>query len=106
MAQLRQDHQQYAEQDAEVVVIGPEDQEAFQDYWRKENLPFVGLADPSHTVADLYGQQVILLKMGRMPSLIVVDKEGRIHHQHYGSSMQDIPSNEDILALLRGLDGK
>ena len=106
MAQLRQDYQQFVELDAELIVIGPDDQEAFQDYWRKEHLPFVGLADPGHTVANLYGQEVKLLKMGRMPSLMVVGKDGKIHHQHYGNSMQDIPSNEEILALLRSLDGK
>lgn len=106
MAQLRQDYQQFVELDAEVIVIGPEDQEAFQDYWQKEHLPFVGLADPSHTVANLYGQEVKLLKMGRMPSLMVVGKDGEIHYQHYGNSMQDIPSNEEILALLHGLNGK
>ncbi len=106
MARLRQDYQRFVEHDAEVIVIGPDDQEAFQDYWKKENLPFVGLADPSHTVANLYGQQVNLLKMGRMPSLMVVGKDGEIHYQHYGNSMRDIPSNEEILALLSGLDGK
>ena len=106
MAQLRQDYQQYVEQDAEVIVVGPEDQEAFQDYWQQENLPFIGLADPNHKVANLYGQQVNLLKMGRVPSLMVVGKDGDIHYQHYGNSMRDIPSNEKILALLRGLNGK
>jgi peroxiredoxin Q/BCP len=104
MAQLRQDYQQFVEQDAEVIVIVPDDQEAFQQYWKKEDLPFVGLSDPSHTVANLYGQQVKLLKMGRMPSLMVVGKGGEIRYKHHGASMRDIPSNQEILALIQGLN--
>jgi hypothetical protein len=37
---------------------------------------------------------------------MVVGKDGEIHYQHYGNSMQDIPSNQEILALLSSLDGK
>jgi peroxiredoxin Q/BCP len=104
MAQLRQDYQQFVELDAEVIVIGPDDQVAFQQYWKKEDLPFVGLADPGHAVANLYGQQVKLLKMGRMPSLMVVGRDGEIRYKHHGASMQDIPSNQEILALLEDLN--
>lgn len=104
MAQLRQDYQEFVARGAEVVVVGPEDGPAFQAYWQKEQLPFVGLPDPKHTVADLYGQQVKLLKMGRMPALMVVDKEGQVRYQHYGNSMRDIPPNDEILALLDDLN--
>ena len=67
-------------------------------------MPFVGLADHDHTVASLYGQQVSILKFGRMPALIVVDREGRIRYQHYGDSMSDIPLDETILSLLDDLN--
>jgi len=100
MAQLRQDYDKFVERQAEVVVVGPEDQTAFERYWTKENLPFVGLPDPEHRVADLYGQQVKLLKMGRMPAMIMIDKAGQIRYQHYGDSMRDIPANDDVLKLL------
>jgi peroxiredoxin len=105
MAQLRQDYEEFAKRDAEVLVVGPDDRAAFQQYWQKEQLPFVGLPDPEHTVADLYGQQVKLLQMGRMPALMVVDKEGQVRYRHYGSSMRDIPPNDEILALLDELNG-
>ena len=61
MAQLRQDYQKFTERDAEVVVVGPDSEQAFKDYWQKEELPYVGLADPTHTVAKRYGQEVKLL---------------------------------------------
>jgi peroxiredoxin len=104
MAQLRQNYQQFVARDAEVVVVGPDDQKAFQDYWQKESLPFVGLADPAHTVANRYGQEVKLLKLGRMPALMVIDKAGEVRFQHYGEAMSDIPPNNQVLAVLDGLN--
>jgi peroxiredoxin len=104
MAQLRQEYSEFAARDAEVVVVGPEDRSAFQAYWAEEHLPFVGLSDPEHSVAERYGQEVNLLKMGRMPALVVVGKDGAIHYQHYGHSMRDIPPNREILALLEHLN--
>jgi peroxiredoxin Q/BCP len=97
---LRRDYKKFVNRDAEVLSIGPENQEAFQDYWEKEKLPFVGLADPDHKVADRYGQAVRLLKLGRLPSQLIVDREGRIRSRHDGSSMRDIPENMEVLAEL------
>ena len=100
MAQLRQDYEQFVQRDAEIVIVGPEDSQAFANYWAKEQLPFIGLPDPDHTVASRYGQEVKLLKMGRMPAMMVIDKLGQVAQSHYGDSMRDIPANSDVLALL------
>lgn len=104
MAQLRQDYQKFVEREAEILVVGPEDRAAFTRYWEKEALPFIGLPDPNHEVADRYGQEVNLLKLGRMPALVVIDKHGLIRYQHYGHSMRDIPANQEILGLLDNLN--
>jgi len=104
MAQLRQDYQKFVDRDAEVVVVGPDDDKAFQEYWQKEQIPFVGLADPKHSVANRYGQEIKLLKMGRMPALMVVDKEGEARFVHYGSAMYDIPPDNQILGILDTLN--
>ncbi len=104
MAQLRQDYDQFVGRDAEVVVIGPEDEAAFAEYWEKEDLPFVGLPDPEHTVLKLYGQKINLFKMGRMPAQVIVDRTGEARYVHYGHSMKDIPPNEELLALLDALN--
>jgi peroxiredoxin len=106
MAQLRRDYDKFVEQETEILVIGPEGQRAFQDYWVKNNLTFIGLPDPEHVVADVYGQQVSLLKLGRMPALMVIDKLGYIRYAHYGDSMQDIPPNKSILDLLANLNAE
>ena len=104
MAQLRQDYDQFVERDAEVIVIGPDSADAFARHWTKEALPFIGLPDPKHQVADLYGQQVKLLRFGRMPALLVIDKQGVIRYRHYGGWMSDIPDNDEILNLLDQLN--
>lgn len=67
-------------------------------------MPFVGLADPRHAVADLYGQHVKLLRFGRLPSVVIVDRAGRIRYRHHASNMTDIPDDETVLAVLDALN--
>lgn len=81
-------------------MICPEGNERVREYWQKEALPFIGLADPTHTVAELYGQQVKLLKLGRLPAVVIVDKSGQIYYQHLAGGMSDIPSVSDLLETL------
>ena len=100
MAQLRQDYGDFVARDAEIVVVGPEGREAFAEYWQSEDMPFVGLPDPEHTVLKRYGQEVNLFKLGRMPAQVLVDKAGKARYVHYGHSMSDIPSNAELLGLL------
>jgi peroxiredoxin len=101
---LRQEYQEFVTRDAEVVVVGPDSESAFRDYWQREDIPFVGLANPTHTVARRYGQEVKLLKAGRMPAMMVIDKAGQVRYKHYGDAMSDIPSNPQILAILDSLN--
>jgi peroxiredoxin len=103
MAQLRQDYQKFVKLDTEVVAVGPEDARTFSNFWHSHHMPFVGIPDPQHVIARLFGQKVNLLKMGRMPALMVIDRAGRIRYQHYGDSMSDIPTDKDILSLLDDL---
>jgi peroxiredoxin Q/BCP len=100
MAQLRQDYDQFTARDAEIVTIGPENAAAFRKYWAENKMPFVGLPDPDHSVLKLYGQQVSLFKLGRMPAQMIIDKSGTLRYIHYGHSMQDIPENAELLELL------
>jgi peroxiredoxin len=97
---LRQDYHQFAARDTEIVVVGPEDRATFASYWQREQYPFVGLADPQHSVAGRYGQEVKLLKLGRMPAILLVDKQGQVLHSHYAANMQDYPANRELWALL------
>jgi peroxiredoxin Q/BCP len=106
MAQLRQDYQKFIARDVEVVVVGPENAKAFADYFEKESLPFVGLPDPKGSVLKLYGQEVNLFKLGRMPAQVLIDKAGIARFVHYGHDMSDIPANEELLALADELNAE
>jgi hypothetical protein len=39
-----------------------------------------------------------------MPALVVVDRSGNIRYRQYGDSMSDIPSVDEVLAVLDRLD--
>ena len=106
MAQLRQDYDEFVALDMEVVVVGPEGAEAFSMYWKQNKVPFIGLPDPTHTVLKRYGQQVSLFKFGRQPAQVTIDKDGQIRFVHYGHDPSDIPSNEEILMLLKAMNEK
>ena len=76
MAQLRQDYQKFVERNTEIIVVGPENAAGFKEYFEKNDLPFIGLPDPKASVLKLYGQEVNLFKLGRMPAQVLVDREG------------------------------
>lgn len=104
MAQLRQDYKRFEKLNTEIVVVGPENAESFRKYWMKEALPFVGLPDPDHRVLKLYGQEASLFKLGRLPAQMLIDKSGMLRYVHYGHSMMDIPSNKEIISLIKAID--
>ena len=104
MAQLRQDHLEFEKRQTRVVVVGPENSQAFEAYWRENDLPFIGLPDPKASVLKLYGQEVNLFRLGRMPAQVIVDKAGVARFVHYGHAMSDIPENAELLGLLDQLD--
>lgn len=106
MSQLRHDYQEFVARNVEVVVVGPEDAKAFAAYFQKESLPFIGLPDPKASVLKLYGQEVNLFRLGRMPAQVLIDKAGVARFVHYGHNMQDIPPNEEILALADQLNAE
>lgn len=106
MAQLRQDYDKFAAQDTEVIVVGPEGATAFSMYWKMNNLPFIGLPDPTHTVLKRYGQEVSLFKFGRQPAQVTIDKSGRVRFVHYGHDPSDIPANGEILEIVEWLNAE
>ncbi len=103
MAQLRQDYDKFRALNAEILVIGPEDAASFKKYWEENDLPFIGLPDPTHSVLKLYGQEVNLFRLGRMPAMVIVDASGMVRFVHYGHRMSDIPENAEVLATLKAL---
>lgn len=97
---MHRDQEQFADRGTVIISIGPDDAGSFKKYWQKNNLSFIGLPDEQHSVLKLYGQQVKLFKLGRQPAQMVIDKQGVLRYVHYGHSMKDIPSNEELFDLL------
>jgi len=104
LARLRDDYERFTSRNVEILATGPNPASAFQQYWRNEKIPFVGLADPDHQVAKLYKQEVKLFKAGRLPLNCIVDSKGYIRYAHYGASMRDIPANEELLRVIDELN--
>jgi peroxiredoxin Q/BCP len=100
MAQLRLDYPEFVKRQTQVIVLGPEDAPAFAAYWQQHDLPFIGLPDPKASVLKLYGQEVNLFKLGRMPAQMLVDREGMLRMVHYGHSMADIPESDQVWAFI------
>ena len=100
MAQLRQNYAKFEAAETKIVVVGPEKAKAFAKYWEEHHLPFIGLPDSKHSVLKLFGQEVKLFKLGRMPAQVIIDKKGIARYAHYGHSMSDIPENEELLKIL------
>ena len=63
-----------------------------------------GLPDPTASVLKLYGQEVNLFKLGRMPAQVVIDRAGVARFVHYGHSMSDIPANDELLEIIDTLN--
>ena len=101
MAQLRDASDEYAKSDTLVLIVAPENAEAFHDMWRDEGFPFIGLPNPAHSVLKTFNKQVNLFKLGHLPTQILVDKKGFVRHVHYGHAPSEMPSNDEILDLIK-----
>lgn len=101
---MSRDHERFQELNVEIVVIGPEDAAAFAKHFEAYDLGFSGIPDPEFRILDLYGQQVKIMRLGRMPAQVMVDSEGIARFAHYASSMSDISPNEELLELAASLE--
>jgi peroxiredoxin Q/BCP len=97
---MRDEYEGFQQRGCEILAIGPDRPKEFVRYWDNERIPFIGLPDPEHRVANLYRQEVNLFKLGRMPLVCAVNRTLRIQYAHYGSSMSDIPSNEHLFRVI------
>lgn len=104
MARLRDEYKFFTNRGADILAIGPDGTNAFRAYWEAEKIPFIGLPDPGHMVAKRYKQQVNIFRLGRMPLVSVMDRQGLIRYAHYGASMSDIPENKILLEVIDELN--
>jgi peroxiredoxin len=53
--QLRQGYQEFIDRNTEVIAVGPEAVKLLLGYWHSEKIPFIGIPDPAHIIAKLFG---------------------------------------------------
>lgn len=56
--------------------------------------------DEADDTVKLLRQEWKLLKLGRMPGLLIIDKNGIIQYTYYSDSMADIPKNEVLFEAI------
>ncbi len=100
---MRDDIEKFKQQNATIAVVVRDSAENVADYWKKEKLPYLGLPDPDGNLGELYGQQWKLFKLGLMPAMFIVAKDGTVVFKHFSGSMSDIPKNTKVLEVLQGL---
>ncbi len=105
MAQLRQDYQQFQDLETEIVAIAPDTFGNAKDYFQKNGLLFVGLADEHHDVYDQFDIQSRALSLGQRPGLFIIDKAGVVRYAYLGTQQWQIPENDVVLAQLSVLVG-
>lgn len=97
---MKADYDLYVARKAQIIVVVPHDSEKVRACWEKEGLPFSGVPDPDGILGRLYKQEWNLIKLGRMPALFVMDRQGILAFVQYAMNMADIPPNAVILDIL------
>lgn len=96
MMQLHHDREKFAQRQIDIIVICPDKKHKIEAFAKKNGIELTFVADEEHKIAQEYGQEVALLKLGRMPMQILIDGT-QIIFQHSSSSMMDIVENDKIL---------
>ena len=102
---MKRDFEEFTSRNATIVVVAPHTAKRVAEYWQKEDLPMIGVPDKEGKLAELYGQEWKILKLGRMPALFAIDRKGDLVFAHYGTGMSDIPDNIEMLKVLDALSG-
>jgi len=84
-----------------ITVDKLENAQKLESKYAKSKYPIY--YDETKKVAKLLHQEWKILKLGRMPGMLIVDRDGVIQWAYYSSSMSDIPKNEVVLEVLEKL---
>jgi peroxiredoxin Q/BCP len=99
-------YDEFAERNAEVVVVVPDPPDKVEGWARDIEPPFPLLADDDAALGDEYDQRVrfgVLGELhdaiGRMPEAVVLSHDGEmnVEHVHSGGSYFDRPSVDELL---------
>jgi peroxiredoxin Q/BCP len=100
---LRDSIDRFANAGAQVVCIAPDTTTGVSKFVAGNEYPFPLLADPNHEVFDAYDVISTMMSLGQRPALFVVDRDGIVRFDSVGTQQWQIPSNDNVLALLSSL---
>jgi peroxiredoxin len=100
---LRDDIDRFRQAGTSVVAIAPDTAEGVARFVRDSNYPFSLLADADHTVFDAYDVVSKLVSLGQRPAVFVLDRERIVRFDSIGTQQWEIPSNDDVLAVVSKL---
>ncbi len=86
-----------------MVAIAPDSAEGVARFVRDSDYPFSLLPDADHTVFDSYDVVSKLVSLGQRPAVFVVDRAGVVRFDSIGTQQWEIPSNDNVLAVLSSL---
>jgi peroxiredoxin Q/BCP len=101
---LRKEYETFQELNAELYPILVDDKDNAIKMEEKYARKFPIYYDEEKKVANMLNQEVKLLKLGRMPALLILDTENVIRYAYYGESMSDIPENDQLFEVLRKIN--
>ncbi|MBD3196987.1 MAG: redoxin domain-containing protein [Candidatus Lokiarchaeota archaeon] len=105
MGELRRDYEKFQENNTElypILVDKKENAEKMEKKYARNKFPI--FYDEEEKVAKMLNQEKKLLKLGRLPGLLVLNKENVIQYAYYSDSMKDIPENDVIFEVISNLN--
>lgn len=113
LSSIANDYEKFTAAGAKILAISSEQPEKGKELLLKLKLPYTLLADPDHKAIELYGilagkrelKDIPALTHRRkrdyaIPSIFIIDREGKIRYRYVGKSFRDRPRNEEILREL------
>ena len=100
---MRDDIERFSSIGARVVAIAPDTAAGVAKFVAGNDYPFSLLPDADHVVFDAYDVVSTLMSLGQRPALFVVDREGAVRFDSIGTQQWQIPSNDNVLAVLSSL---
>ena len=101
---LGKDLEKFNELNAAIYAILPDSFEKAKNFETEFARGYPIYYDDKKKVNKILKQEIKPLKFGRMPALLIIDKQGIIKYAYYSDSMDDIPKNEEILKQLEKLN--
>jgi peroxiredoxin len=99
MTQLRHDNEKFSARNTKILVMVPNGPFMIKRFLKRNPMPYTILTDKGSRVAKTYDQEQKFFSLGT-PTVILVERGGKIAYTHYANSMIAEPNNQEPLGLL------